>query len=427
MIDAALADGSALRHSIFEVFTRRLPAGRRYGVFAGVGRALAQLEDFHFADEELSFLSKHNMVSKTTLDWLANYHFTGSICGYSEGECYFPGSPLLTVEGTFAEAVVLETLLLSICNYDSAVAAAASRMTATAGNRACLEMGARRAHEQAAVAAARAAVIAGFAGTSNLEAGRRYGLQTIGTAAHSFTLLHDDEAAAFQSQIAARGTDTTLLVDTFDTIEGVKTAIKIAGTDLGGVRLDSGDLPTLAVEVRELLDSLGAENTTIVVSSDLDEYAIAALQVAPIDAYGVGTSVVTGSGAATCGMVYKLVARHDASGQLQPVHKRSLAKASIGGRKSAARQLSSAGRATAELVIHGPDAAVAGWRPDDASQRPLVVPLVCNGEIDQRWVGAAGVATAASRHRASRAELPVGATRLSADEPAIETVKIELF
>src|SRR5690625_2706153 len=199
MLQAALRSGAAHRRSVFEVFTRRLAPGRRYGVVAGTGRFLESLADFRF-EEELNWLASHEIVDAPTIEWLANYQFTGNIYGYAEGEIFFPGSPVLVVEGTFAEAVLLETLVLSILNYDSAVASAASRMTLAAGSRPCLEMGSRRAHEQAAVAAARAAVVAGFAGTSNLEAGRRYDLMTIGTAAHSFTLLHDDEPSAFASQ-----------------------------------------------------------------------------------------------------------------------------------------------------------------------------------------------------------------------------------
>src|SRR5690349_19136723 len=176
MLQAALADGTAHRRCVFEVFTRRLPPGRRYGVVAGTGRLLEALPAFRFTSRELDWLSDDGVVDDATLAFLADYRFTGSIRGYAEGEVFFPQSPLLVVEGTFAEAVLLETLALSILNYDSAVASAASRMTSAAVDRPCLEMGARRAHEDAAVAAARAAVVAGFAATSNLEAGRRYGL-----------------------------------------------------------------------------------------------------------------------------------------------------------------------------------------------------------------------------------------------------------
>ncbi len=422
MLQAALVDGTADRHCVFEVFTRRLPAGRRYGVLAGTGRVLEALPSFRFEEADLDWLASAGVVDSRTLDYLADYRFTGSITGYAEGEIFFPHSPVMVVEGTFAEAVLLETLVLSILNFDSAVASAASRMTAAAVGRPCLEMGARRAHEQAAVAAARAAAVAGFAGTSNLEAGRRYGLATIGTAAHAFTLLHDDETAAFASQVAAQGPETTLLVDTYDIHGGVERAVAVAGTDLGAVRLDSGDLAVLAIDVRRQLDTLGARNTKIVVTSDLDEYAIAALAAAPVDSYGVGASLVTGSGAPTCGMVYKLVARTDSAGKLTSVAKASTAKTSVGGRKRGARRYGDDHRAVEEVLIEGDDAAVLAWQPP-ADVRELSVPLVTDGIVDPRWVGVEGVRTATDHHSSARAELPRGARRLSSGDPALPTVR----
>ncbi|WP_169166017.1 nicotinate phosphoribosyltransferase [Cellulomonas taurus] len=424
MLQAALADGTADRRCVFEVFTRRLPAGRRYAVLAGTGRVLESLADFRFGPEELDWLAENRVVDDRTVEWLADYRFTGSIRGYAEGEMFFPSSPVLTVEGSFAEAVLLETLILSILNYDSAIASAASRMTSAAIGRPVLEMGARRAHEDAAVAAARAAVVAGFAGTSNLEAGRRYGLPTIGTAAHAFTLLHDDEEQAFAAQVAASGPGTTLLVDTYDVRRGVERAVAAAGPELGAVRLDSGDLGVLAQEVRAQLDALGNPDTRITVTSDLDEYAIAALAVAPVDSYGVGTSLVTGSGAPTCGMVYKLVAREGRSGALEPVAKASTSKTSVGGRKTAARRLDDDGRAVAEVVVSGDDDAVRSWSPDSDDLRGLVEPLVLEGVVQDGWTGAEGVRRAAARHAASRDELPRGARRLSADEAALPTVTL---
>ena len=426
MVEASLADGTADRRCVFEVFARRLPSGRRYGVVGGTGRLLEALADFRFGPQELDWLHANSVVGDEMLAFLAEYRFTGSISGYAEGELYFPGSPVMVVEGTFAEAVLLETLVLSVLNYDSAVAAAASRMTSAAGDRPCLEMGSRRAQEWAAVAAARAAVVAGFAGTSNLEAGRRYGLHTIGTAAHAFTLLHDDELSAFVSQVASAGAGTTLLVDTYDVEQGVITAVDAAGTALGAVRLDSGDLTVVAREVREQLDGLGAHATKIVVSSDLDEYAIAALAAAPVDSYGVGTSVVTGSGAPTCGMVYKLVLREGADGGMHAVAKKSAGgKGSVGGRKVAGRRIEH-GLATEEVVVLSPDADLpdlAGVRAELRGEelRALHVPLVVGGQVEARWTGADGVRRAAERHAASLAELPRAAKRLSAGDAAIPT------
>ncbi|MFY1668717.1 nicotinate phosphoribosyltransferase [Plantactinospora sp. WMMB334] len=346
MLGAALRDGTADRHCVFEVFTRRLPTGRRYGVVAGTARLVELVADFRFGAAEVAFLRDSGVVDEPTAEWLSNYRFRGDIVGYREGELYFPGSPILTVSGTFAECVLLETLTLSVLNHDSAVAAAAARMVTAARGRTLIEMGSRRANEEAAVAAARAAYLAGFGYTSNLAAGARYGIPTAGTAAHAFTLLHDDESAAFASQVAALGKSTTLLVDTYDIAQGIRNAIAVAGPDLRAVRIDSGDLSVLAQHSRELLDSLGATDTKIIVSGDLDEYAIAALAAEPVDMYGAGTAVVTGSGAPTAGLVYKLVEVDGRS-----VVKRSEHKATVGGRKVAVRRHKPSGTATEEVVV----------------------------------------------------------------------------
>src|SRR5688572_19672124 len=214
MLQAALAGGTALHRSVFELFPRRLPEGRRYGVVAGVGRALDAIEAFRFDHEVLGLLDEGGVVDEATLAWLADYRFTGDIWGYAEGDAYFPYSPLLVVEASFAEAVLLETVLLSIYNHDSAIASAASRMTMAAGGRPCIEMGSRRTHEDAAIAAARAAYVAGFDATSNLAARQLYGVPSAGTAAHSFTLLHDSEGEAFRAQVQTLGVGTTLLATT---------------------------------------------------------------------------------------------------------------------------------------------------------------------------------------------------------------------
>jgi nicotinate phosphoribosyltransferase len=346
MVSAALRDGTANRSCVFEVFARRLPTGRRYGVVAGTQRLLDELADFRFSPADVAFLVDSRVVDEATGKWLADYRFRGDITGYAEGELFFPGSPILTVSGGFAECVVLETLILSIFNYDCAIAAAAARMVTAARGRTVIEMGSRRAHERSAVAAARAAYLAGFAFTSNLAAGRRYGIPTTGTAAHAFTLLHDDETAAFASQVAALGKSTTLLVDTYDISQGIRNAIAVAGPGLRAIRIDSGDLSVLAHQSRALLDSLGATETKIVVSGDLDEYAIAALAAEPVDVYGAGTAVVTGSGAPTAGLVYKLV---EVDGR--PVVKRSENKATVGGRKTAVRRHKPTGTATEEIIV----------------------------------------------------------------------------
>ena len=420
MVEAALRAGTAHRDSVFEVFARRLPEGRRYGVVAGTGRFLDELTRFRFGDAELSWLREAGVVDAATADWLADYRFSGDIWGYAEGEVYLPGSPLLVIESTFAEAVLLETLALSVFNYDSAVASAAARMVSAADGRPLAEMGSRRTGERSAVAAARAAYIAGFGATSNLEAGRSWGVPTMGTAAHAFTLLHDTEEDAFRAQVDTLGPATTLLVDTYDIRQGVETAIRVAGTELGGVRIDSGDLPIMAAEVRAQLDELGATGTKITVTSDLDEYAIAALAASPVDAYGVGTSVVTGSGYPTASMVYKLVARQGSDGGWVAVAKASADKASKGGRKAAFRVLAD-GVAQSEtvLVADGFEELGAEQHPDG---RALQVTLVDRGEIDTAFEGPEGTIAAREHHFRVREELPVRALALSKSDPAIPTI-----
>ncbi|MEU7837387.1 MULTISPECIES: nicotinate phosphoribosyltransferase [unclassified Nonomuraea] len=409
MLQAALRSGAAHRRAVFEVFARHLPGGRRYGVVAGTGRVLDELENFRFGDEELTYLRENEVVDEATLDFLAGYRFSGDVYGYREGDVYFPASPIMVVEGTFAEAVLLETLTLSILNHDCAIASAASRMTNAAGKRPIIEMGSRRTHEWAAVAAARAAYIAGFASTSNLMAGRVYGVPTAGTAAHAFTLLHDSERDAFEAQIATLGPETTLLVDTYEVADAVRTAIELAGAKLGAVRIDSGDLAAAAQEVREQLDALGAFNTRIVVTSDLDEYAIAALAAAPVDGYGVGTSLVTGSGVPTAALVYKLVARETAAGVMEPVAKRSVGKPSRGGRKESYRLFDESGHADTELITTSGPAPEGGVR--------LLHQLVRDGEV----IGREPLTAARERHAETIAHLPQEALHLGRGYAAIAT------
>ncbi|WP_280430512.1 nicotinate phosphoribosyltransferase, partial [Nocardia brasiliensis] len=326
--------------------------------------------------------------------------------------------PNRSVAVRFSVAVVFKSLLLCILNHPRATAAGAPRMVSAAGGRRMIEMGSRRTHELAAPDSSRAAYLAGFDATSNLEAVRRYGVPGAGTSAHAFTLLHtglaggsgEHEAAAFRSQVAALGIGTTLLVDTYDITRGVATAIEVAGPELGGVRIDSGDLGVLARQVRDQLDGLGATKTRIVVSGDLDEYAIAALRAEPVDVYGVGTSLVTGSGAPTAGMVYKLV---EVEGV--PVAKRSSHKESRGGTKRAIRLSRPTGTIVEEIVYPaaGPAPSANGFEA-----RELLVPLVRDGKpvpdlptlSDSRDQVARGLIS-----------LPWEGLKLSAGEPAIPT------
>lgn len=362
MLDAALHSGAASRRCVFETFARSLPPGRRFGVVCGTERLLSAIAAFTFGADELAFLADTGVVSAPCLEWLAEYRFGGNVWGYPEGSLYFPNSPILSVEASFAEAVLLETLVLSVLNYDSAVAAAAARMVHAAEGRTLLEAGGRRAHERAAVAAARAAFVCGFDASSNLAAGQAFGVPTAGTAAHAFMLTHDDEAAAFAAQHDLLGTDSTYLVDTFDVETAIRSAVEVVGPEIGGIRIDSGDLAAQAVTARALLDSLGAHSCHITASGDLDEYSLAELAGAPIDSYLVGTSLVTGSGHPTAGLIYKVV---EVDGR--PVWKTSPDKATRGGRKAAFRT------GAAEVLLSG-DA-----RPPDGAV-PLQVEFIRDGQ-----------------------------------------------
>ena len=413
MLAAALRDGTAARRTTFELFARRLPEGRRYGVVAGTGRLLEALPQFRFDDEACRLLAQ--FLDADTVRYLRDFRFGGDVDGYAEGELYFPGSPVLSVRGSFAECVVIETLALSIFNHDCAIASAAARMVSAAGERPLMDMGTRRTHERAAVAAARAAYIAGFAATSNLEAQRQYGIPTEGTAAHAFTMLHTtrdgpDELAAFRAQVDALGAHTTLLIDTYDVTTGVANAVAAGGAALGAVRIDSGDLGVLARQVREQLDQLGATQTRIVVSGDLDEFSIAALRADPVDSYGVGTSLVTGSGAPAAGMVYKLA---EVDGI--PVQKRSSHKESVGGRKEAVRLSRPSGTITEEVVYPA-------GRPPETTEpcRVLTVPLVREGHV----VADTDLSSARQLVASGLRSLPWEGLSLAHGDPAIPTTQI---
>jgi nicotinate phosphoribosyltransferase len=449
MLDGILRSGRESHRAVFEVFARHLGPGRRYGVLAGTERLLDAVAAFRFNPDDVEWLASRRTVGSATLDWLKAYRFSGRIDGFAEGELYFPESPVLTVEAGLGEALLLETLVLSVLNHDSAVASAAARMTVAARGTALIEMGSRRTHELAAVDAARAAYVAGFASTSNLEAGERYGIPTTGTAAHAFVLAYPDERGAFDAQLAAQGTGTTLLVDTYDTDGGIRTAVEacraIGSPGPGAVRLDSGDLLEGARRACAQLDRLGATATRVVVSGDLDEFAIADLERAPggrapIDAYGVGTKVVTGSGLPTAELIYKLVAVADVAGgdaPLRPVAKRSVAKGTVGGRKSAVRLLDGSGLAVADEVTVGGGVTLAdrvgvggaadrvgvGGAPipdHDGSRRPLQRRLMDGGQIVDR----PSLEQSRDHCRSVRDELPSGALAVEPGPAALEVRRV---
>jgi nicotinate phosphoribosyltransferase len=413
MLDGALTSGLIDRRATFEVFTRSLANGYRYGVVAGTGRLLDELADFRFDESTLEWLLAQKIVSPALAQYLADYRFDGDIVGYVEGEVFTSLSPVLRVEGRFAD-IVLETLTLSILNFDSAVATKAARVVHAARGQRLIEMGSRRTNERAAVAAARAAYIAGFDATSNLAAGMLYGVPTAGTAAHAFVLAHESERAAFESQIATQGTATTLLVDTFDTEAGTELAIDVAGPELGAIRIDSGVIADAALRSRKLLDQRGATGVKITLTGDLDEFAIADLldRDIPVDAFGVGTKLV--SGYTPPGFVFKLVAIEDGA-VMRSVAKRSIGKLSTGGAKVAYRVLDD-GVAVTELMIPRENHS----ERVPPGSRPLTHDLVRSG------VAVVDTSVHDARVRALRSldELPAGAFTLAEGEPTLASIVI---
>lgn len=416
MLQSALADGLAHKKATFELFARKLPQGRKYGVVGGIGRAIEAVKNFSFTSAQIAFLRAQNIVNEETIEYLENYRFKGVLWAYREGELYFPYSPVMRVEGTFADCVLLETVLLSILNHDSAIASASSRMVQAAQGIPLAEMGSRRTHDDSAVSAARVAYITGFKATSNLESGFTYGIPTMGTSAHAFTLAHKDEKTAFQQQVKALGTSTTLLVDTYDIEQGIRNAVEVAGEELGGIRIDSGDLYEETMKARELLDSLGATNTTITLSSDIDEYVISELveRKIPVDSIGAGTKVVTGSGHPTAGMVYKLVAIEDDNGIMRSVAKKASGKKSIGGRKWAWRLTDEQGKAIREVVYVRNGSYEEQYVPTP-TMRPLMKKFIDEGEV----VFFQSVEEARLHHQEAISELRPMDTTIQAGTPAL--------
>lgn len=344
-----------LPRATFELYVRRLPRSRNFLVFAGLEQALACLPHLRFDRAQIDYLSAQptfDGVDPGFFDMLAGLRFGGEVWAMEEGRVFFPQEPVLRVTGSLLEAQIVETLLLSIVNFQTLIASKAARMRIAAGADVSLaEFGTRRAHGPAAGAwGARAAYIGGFDSTSNVLAGQRLGVPIVGTMAHSFVLSFDDEAAAFAHYASVFPEYTVHLVDTYDTLEGVRRAI---GSDrpFAGIRLDSGDIETLARDSRRLLDDAGRTDAKIFVSGDMHELKIRDLLVAraPIDAFGVGTRLVSSTDSPTLGGVYKLVEIEKDDAWI-PKRKRSAGKLSFAGSKQVLR-FSNDGTMTGDRLV----------------------------------------------------------------------------
>ena len=363
MLDACLKDGTANRKCVFEIFTRHLPLGRHYGVAAGQGRILDALEKFHLDDNNLKFLSDRKVVSPETIKWLENFHFSGSIKGYREGEMFFPNSPILQVEGTFGECTLLETLLLVTFNHQCLIATKSSRIVRAAAGRPVMEFGARRAQGyDAAYYGARASYIGGCGSTSCVMAARDFGIPASGTMAHSWVQMFPSEYDAFKKYAQLYPDACVLLVDTYSvTKSGIPNAIKVfdevlkpMGKRPKGVRIDSGDIAYLSKKARQMLDEAGYPDCTVCASNSLDEYLVRdlILQGARVDSFGIGENMITARSNPVFGGVYKLAAVKEDDGSYTPKIKvsESMEKLTIPGLKKVWRIYDSDGKAMADYV-----------------------------------------------------------------------------
>ena len=327
-----------MRHDVAtcEMFVRRLPKARRYLVAMGRERVLRYLEGLRFTREEIDFLATvpalRDAMTPDFRAYLEDFRFTGDVWAVPEGTLVFANEPLFRITAPIIEAQIVETFLLSAVNHATMIGSKAARVVRAAGTAGVMEFGSRRTHPEAAVDAAWAACAAGFVATSNVEAGLRFGLRVMGTAAHMWTMAHASEEAAFEGYVAVFPNASILLIDTYDTIRGAERAARIAREKLQGVRLDSGDLLALSRGVRKVLDEHGNTSAKIVASGDLNEYKIAALrrEGAPIDLYGVGTDLVCSIDAPALGGVYKLV-EHERAGEKLAIAKFSEGKATLPG------------------------------------------------------------------------------------------------
>ena len=425
MAAAYHANGRGERAS-FELFTRKLPEGRSYLIVAGLDQALDYLRRVSFSADDVEYLkglAAFSHVSSEFFDYLRGFRFTGDVWAAPEGTVAFAGEPLLRVTAPLIEAQVVETYLLSTVNFQTLIATKAARIVGAAQGRGIVEFGTRRAHGfGAAVYAARAAFIGGCVGTSNVEAGRMFGLPVYGTAAHSFTMAFDREIDAFRAYFKVFPESSTLLLDTYDTIGAARAATEF-GPELRGVRLDSGDLIELSKRVRAIFDEAGMRRTKIFASGDLNEFKIAELIAAgaPIDLFGVGTDLSTSRDAPALGGVYKLV-EIEYDGRVAPKMKLSRDKATYPHRKQVWRATGGDGSFIGDVIARADET--------DLQGAPLLRLVMRDGQITSPLADLRETQEYARRKLAS---LPASHKRLIEAQPypvrysdALEQSRLEL-
>jgi nicotinate phosphoribosyltransferase len=374
MMEAYLEAGQT-ETAVFEFFVRKLPPQRGFLLAAGLEQALDFLENLQVTPEELDWLAKSGRFGKTLIDALADFRFTGDVDAMPEGTVFFPDEPILRITAPLPQAQYVETRLINLLHFQSLIAAKAARMVLAAEGRLLVDFGLRRAHgAEAGLLAARASYLAGFGGSATVLAGREFGVPIYGTMAHSFVQAFDDETAAFEAFARARPESLILLIDTYDTEAGARKVaalaprLREAGITVKGVRLDSGDLGTLARSVRQILDAAGLEEVAIFASGGLDEGKIQTLvrEGAPIGGFGVGSSLTTSSDLAALDCAYKL---QEYAGIAR--RKRSAGKATWPGRKQVWRRYGADGRMEGDVI---------STEDDTQAGTPLIRPVMRGGQ-----------------------------------------------
>lgn len=409
-----------LRHTraTCELFVRRLPRPRRYLVASEVEAAIDAALALRFDEEDIAYLREvpglRDALTPDFEAYLKDFRFRGDIDAVTDGTLMFAGEPFMRVTADIIEAQLFETLVLSMVNHGTMVASKAARIVHAAAGRTVLEFGTRRTHPAAAIGAARGAYLVGAAGTSNLEAGRRYGIPVSGTAAHMWTMTHDDEVSSFENYVETFPRGTILLIDTYDTLRGAERAARVGADKLRGVRLDSGDLDALSREVRTILDREGCPEAKIVASGDLNEYSIDRLlrAGAPIDSFGVGTELVCSKDAPSLGGVYKVV-QYERDGKVVPVGKLSEGKATYPGPHQVYRRLDGACPVRDRLTLVDAE-------PEEG-EVPLLSPMVRGGE---RCAPAGSLEDRRAAAMATLAALPPGLTALESPTPKAEVYPV---
>jgi nicotinate phosphoribosyltransferase len=371
----AYLDRGETKTAVFEFFVRKLPRERGFLIAAGLEQVLEFLAELRFTPEELDWLASSGRFGKNLIDYLAGLRFTGDIHAMPEGTVFFPDEPILRVTAALPEAQLVETRLINLLQFQSMIAAKAARMVLAAPGKRLVDFGLRRAHgAEAGFLAARASYIAGFSGTATVLADKQFGIPIFGTMAHSYIQVHDDEAQAFENFARARPKNLTLLIDTYDTeaaarkVVALAPRLKAAGISIGAVRLDSGDLITLSKTVRRILDEGGLRDVTIFASGGIDETVIANIvrSRAPIDGFGIGSSLTTSYDAPGLDCVYKL---EEYAGL--PRRKRSVGKATWPGRKQVWRRFGADGRMAGDIL---------SLENDDRAGEPLIELVMQGGK-----------------------------------------------